>query len=155
MTVAIEEVTAATDEVRGLLLELDQDLSSSYSDDQQHALSLEELLRPGVHFFLARFKGAAVGCGGVAILDDYAEIKRMYCRPSARGHGVAQALLKEVETVARDAGVAFLRLETGVYQHAAIKFYERNGFSACGPFGPYAKMRPHAIELSAFYEKST
>ena len=112
------------------------------------------MFQPGVRFFLARLNGAAVGCGGVAFLGDYAELKRMYCNPSARGRGVAQALLNEIEAAARRAKVAVLRLETGVLQHAAIKFYERNGFCVRGPFGPYSRMSPHAIELSAFYEKS-
>jgi hypothetical protein len=31
------------------------------------------------------------GCGGVAIFDDCAEVKRMYTRPVARGRGVAIA----------------------------------------------------------------
>lgn len=154
MTISIEETATVTEEVRNLLTELDRDLSGLYSDDQQHALTIEDLFQPGVRFFLARLKGIAVGCGGVALYGDYAEMKRLYCRPSARGHGVAQALLKEMEIAARHAKAAFLRLETGVYQHAAIKFYQNNGFSECGSFGPYAKMPPHAIELSAFYEKS-
>lgn len=154
MSITIEKVGNATNEVRSLLLELDRDLTGSYSDDQQHALSLEDLFQPGVHFFLARLKDVAVGCGGVAIYDEYAEMKRMYSQPSARGSGVALALLNEMETATRHAGITYLRLETGVYQHAAIKFYERNGFRSCGPFGPYATMRTHAIELSAFYEKS-
>ncbi len=140
--------------MRSLLLELDRSLAGSYSDDQQHALSFEELFRPDVGVFLARLNGVAVACGGVAFLDGYGELKRMYCRPSARGQGVAQALLSDIEAAARQAKRVLLRLETGVFQHAAIKFYERSGFSPRGPFGPYARMAPQAIELSVFYEKS-
>jgi len=51
-------------------------------------------------------------------------------------------------------GVTALRIETGVYQQEAVRFYEGAGFSRCGPFGPYAKMPPRAIETSVFYEKS-
>jgi putative acetyltransferase len=154
MNIIIEKVAAATNDVRDLLLELDRALAGPYSEDQQHALSFEELFQPGVIFFLARLNGLAVGCGGVAFFDGYAELKRMYCRPSARGQGVAQALLRDIESATRQAERISLRLETGVYQQAAIKFYERNGFSPREPFGPYAQMRPQAIERSVFYEKS-
>lgn len=153
MKITVDKVGAATDEVRGLLLDLDRDLAGHYSAHQQHGLAIEELFQPGVSFFLARLDGLAVGCGGVAFFNGYAELKRMYCRPSARGRGVAQALLRHIEAATREHDRAVLRLETGVFQYAAIKFYERNGFTARGPFGPYARMNPAAIELSAFYEK--
>jgi len=109
---------------------------------------------------LTRSRGArerherAVGCGGVAFLGDFAELKRMYCRPAMRGQGVAPALLAKIEEAARDAGFTRLRLETGVHQHAAIRFYERSGFRVRGPFGAYAAMAPQAIALSAFFEKT-
>jgi putative acetyltransferase len=44
-----------------------------------------------VRFFIARLEKLAVGCGGVALFDDYAEVKRMYTRPAARGLGLAKA----------------------------------------------------------------
>ena len=33
--------------------------------------------------------------------------------------------------------VGILRLETGIHQHAAIRLYEREGFTRIPPFGPY------------------
>jgi putative acetyltransferase len=94
-----------------------------------------------------------VACGGVAFYDGYAELKRMYSRPSVRGRGVAKALLRRLEAEARAAGATLLRIETGVYQQEALRFYEGAGFRRCGAFGPYADMPPRAIELSLFYEK--
>lgn len=104
-------------------------------------------------FFLARRGGQAVGCGGVALFDDYAEVKRMYTRPAACGLGVATALLQRIEDGARAGDVAVLRLETGGRQPEAIRLYERRGFRPCGPFGPYATMPAGNIETSLFYEK--
>jgi putative acetyltransferase len=95
-----------------------------------------------------------VGCGGVAIFDGYAEIKRMYTRPAARGRGVAKALLRKIEEEARGAGKSVVRLETGNYQQEAIGLYERMGFQPRGPFGPYAAMPAHNIETSLFFEKA-
>lgn len=153
MHITVELADTATPDVRELLEELNAALDGPYAADQQHGLSLDALFQPGVRFFVARLDGEAAGCGGVALLDGYAEVKRMYARESARGKGVADALLARIEAEARSAGLTCLRLETGRYQDAAIRFYERAGFRECAPFGPYAEMPARAIELSLFYEK--
>jgi GNAT superfamily N-acetyltransferase len=154
MEIEIETVTAPTLEVRQLLEELDEALSGPYSSDQRHALSVEQLFQPNLRFFLARVDGVAVACGGVAFLDGYGEVKRMYSKPSVRRRGVAKGVLRRIETEIRDAGLSLLRIETGVYQEEALRFYEGAGFRRCGPFGPYAALPPHAIETSLFYEKT-
>ena len=153
MNLAIELVKAPTAEVRDLLEELNQALSGPYSDDQRHALSVEQLFQPNIRFYLARIEGLAVACGGVAFLDGYGELTRMYSKPAVRGRCVAQALLHRLEAETRKAGLPLLRIETGMYQQEALRFYERAGYKRCGPFGPYAQMPPHAIETSLFYEK--
>lgn len=153
MNLAIELIGEPTAEVGQLLEELDQALSGPYSADQRHALSVDQLFQPNIRFFLARLDGTAVACGGIAFLDGYGELKRMYSRPAVRGRGVAKALLHRFESEARKAGVPLLRIETGMYQQEALRFYERAGYHRCGPFGPYAQMSPRAIETSLFYEK--
>ncbi len=154
MDIAIEQAPAPTPEVVELLTELDAALSGPYAADQRHALSIEKLFQPDVRFFVARADGVAVACGGVAFCDGYAEVKRMYSKPSVRGRGVAKALLRRIEAAARAAGATLLRIETGLYQQEALRFYEGAGFRRCGPFGPYAEMPARAIELSLFYEKA-
>lgn len=154
MTVVIEQASAPTAEIVELLAELDAELSGPYSADQRHALSVEKLFQPDVRFFVARLEGAAVACGGIGFYDGYAELKRMYSRPSVRGRGVAKAILRRLEAEARAAGMRLLRIETGAYQEEALRFYEGAGFRRCGAFGPYAKMPARAIETSIFYEKS-
>jgi len=151
--IAIEQLTTLTPEATTLLEELDRDLGSSYSEEQQHGLRPEALFQPNIHFFVARADGAAVACGGVALYDGFAEVKRMFTDKAARGRGVAKALLARLEMVAREAGMTLLRLETGIHQLDAIAFYERMGFELCGAFGDYAAMTPSQIETSLFYEK--
>jgi putative acetyltransferase len=151
--IAIEQLGALTPEASALLAELDRDLGSSYSEEQQHGLRPEALFQPNIHFYLARLDGTAVGCGGVALYDGYAEVKRMFTGEAARGRGIAKALLARFEAVAREAGMTLLRLETGIHQHDAIAFYERMGFELCDAFGDYAAMTPSRIETSLFYEK--
>jgi putative acetyltransferase len=149
----IKRITEPTDDLRLLIGELDQVLAAEYLPEQQHGLALEALFQPHIRFFLAWLNDAAIGCGGMALFDDFAEVKRMYVRETVRGRGVAQALLTRIETEARIAGFAVLRLETGVRQSAALRFYARAGFRPCAVFGDYAVMRPEAIATSIFMEK--
>jgi putative acetyltransferase len=151
--VLIERVESITDDVRALIFELDSELSVAYPPEQLHGLTLNSLFEPHLQFFIARHGDTAVGCGGLAFFDGFAEVKRMYVRKAERGGGAAQALLAHLESVARQAGVSLLRLETGVRQPAAIRLYERFGFRSCAAFGPYISMAPAAIKNSMFFEK--
>ena len=149
----IERIHGPTDEVRALIGELDAELSGSYSPEQRHGLTIEAIFSPPVRFFVVRIDGEAVGCGGVACFSDFAEIKRMYVRSSARGAGAADAIITHLEREARNAGLSVVRLETGVHQPAAIGFYRRHGFLPCRAFEPYASLPPSAIKTSYFMEK--
>lgn len=154
MALTIERVSVATDEIRQLVAELNAALSGPYLPEQHHYVPFEQLFDGDVRFFAARVDGVAVGCGGVAFDDGFAEVKRMYTRPTARRQGVAAAVLRQLEGEAKRAGYAVLRLETGTYQAEAIAFYEREGFQRCDAFGDYLSLSPRAIETSVFYEKS-
>lgn len=142
-----------TEDVRTLVGELEGILAQDYTAEQRHGLSLDAIFQPHIRFFVARVDGAPVGCGGVALFSDFAEVKRMYVREAARGKGVAQALLDRIERGTREAGLDLLRLETGNRAYSAIGFYERSGFGRCDAFGVYATMAPARIATSLFYEK--
>ena len=151
--VQIEAALTATDEVRSLVGELETVLAAEYPPEQRHGLDLDAIFQPHVRFFLARLRGAAVGCGGVALFPDFAEVKRMYVRDTARGQGVADAILARIEAEVRRAGLSVLRLETGDRQIAAMQLYARAGFRECPAFGAYASMPPQSIATSVFFEK--
>jgi putative acetyltransferase len=151
--VRIELAPSATGEVRALIDELETVLAAEYAPEQRHGLALDALFQPHIRFFLARLHGATVGCGGVALFDDFAEVKRMYVRDAARRQGVAGALLTRLEDEARHAGLSWLRLETGEHQVAAMQLYARAGFRRCAAFGDYALMAPQSIATSVFFEK--
>jgi putative acetyltransferase len=153
MEIVVEQATGPTAEIGGLIAELDAVLGALYEPEQRHGLSIEEVFQPNVRFFVATIDGQAVGCGAVALFDDYAEVKRMYTRKAARGRGVGKALLARIEREAREEGKPVLRLETGTYQAAAIGLYEGCGFRPCGAFGHYAALPPGQIAASLFYEK--
>jgi putative acetyltransferase len=151
--VAIERALSATTDVRVLIEGLDAELAQHYLPEQRHGLALEAIFQPHIRFFLARREGEAVGCGGVALFDEFAEIKRMYVHPQARGQGIADVIFARLAEEAADAGLSLLRLETGTQQDAAIRFYRRCGFSPCAAFEPYASMAGNAIVTSVFLEK--
>lgn len=106
-------------------------------------------MREGVAFFVTRSDGAPTGCGGMKLYGTaYGEVKRMYARPAFSGMGLDQLLLDRLSEYARERQVAVLRLETGIYQTAAIGHYEFYGFQRCGPFGEYRD-----DPLSVYFEK--
>ena len=135
----IIEVKPDSAEAATLIAELDAQLGShGYPRTSQHGYSVEKLLREAVAFFVIRCDGAAAGCGGVQIYGtEYAELKRMYVRPSFRRLGLGRAILVHLAAHARRGGAAALRLETGIHQSAAIALYESFGFRRRSPFGEY------------------
>jgi putative acetyltransferase len=144
--------TGPTEDVRALVEELNDELGALYPPEQRHGLALDAIFQPHIRFFVARANGAPAGCGGVALFPGFGEIKRMYVRPQLRGQGVADAIMARLVGETRDAGLALLRLETGIESFAALQFYRRCGFQACPAFEPYASLPPHRIAGSAFLE---
>jgi GNAT superfamily N-acetyltransferase len=91
-------------------------------------------------FFVAydRETGEAVGCGALRELDaEHGEVKRMYVAPGRRGSGAATAVLQRLEQDARERGWRRVVLETGTEQQEAVRFYEREGYTAIPPYGYY------------------
>jgi GNAT superfamily N-acetyltransferase len=58
-------------------------------------------------------------------------VKRLYVRPPFRRHGLAQQLLNVLERFAVAHGDEWLYLDTNDALHAAVAFYERNGYARC------------------------
>jgi putative acetyltransferase len=151
--IRIEHVTAPSAAVRALIAALDAELAQNYAAEQRHGLALDALFQPHILFFLAHVSDEAIGCGGIALFPDFAELKRMYVLPDWRGRGVAEALLNRLIREAIQADRRVLRLETGIHQPAALKFYARAGFRPCLAFEPYKSMPKGAISTSVFLER--
>ena len=130
-----------------LIRALDDYLRTLYPPEQNYLLDVAALLQPDITFLTARLDGRAVGCAALRQTAAYGEVKRMYVDPVVRGRGIGLLLLRALERLARDHGLTWLRLETGVHQQRALRLYERYGFISRGPFGEY----PEA-PLSLFYE---
>ena len=78
-----------------------------------------------------------VGHACLRELDGELEIKRMYVVPTRRGSGIADQLLAAMEDVARDEGARRVVIHTGDRQHAALKFYDRHGYTPIPVYPPY------------------
>jgi len=119
-----------------------------FPPEDNHYLSIDALCTPDIRFFIAREGDTVLGCAALANKGDYGEMKSMFVSEDARGKGVADALMRQLEDYARELDQPMMRLETGDLLHAAHRLYERHGFVKCGPFGDYV-----ANKTSLFMEK--
>lgn len=113
------------------------ELAALYPPEVRYAFSPDQLRGAGVAFLVGHDDGEAVACGGVALLDGYGELKRIFVRRDRRGRGHADAIVAGLEQIARTAGLACMRLETGKESPEAVRFYSRLGYAPIGPFGDY------------------
>lgn len=113
-------------------------MQSLFPPEDNFYLDVADLVAPHIHFFTAREGDVFLGTGALAIKDGYGEIKSMFVAPDARGKGVGDALLRQIEDEAREAALPTLMLETGNLLHAAHRLYRRHGFADRGPFGDYS-----------------
>ena len=75
-----------------------------------------------------------------------------FITPWARGHGLARALLKTVETTARQEGYGVINLDVRETQKAAISLYEGHGYKVFGTHPYYAKVEENIIKGLYYYK---
>lgn len=124
-------------------------MKALFPPEDNFFLDIDELCAEHIRFFTAREGDAILGTGALAVKDGYGEVKSMFVDETARGKGIADALLRQIEDQAREDALTLLKLETGDVLHAAHKLYQRHGFTQCGPFGDYG-----AAKSSVFMEKT-
>lgn len=93
-------------------------------------------LNPNVVVIYLRDKPVACGCFKKYDKNTI-EIKRMFVSPEARGMGLAQTILRELELWAHDLGYSFSVLETLYKQNEAIALYQKAGYSIVDNYEPY------------------
>jgi putative acetyltransferase len=148
MTAAQVEIKSADPRspgIRALIAELDELMGKLYPAESNYLMNLDALCAPEVAFFGAYVGGTAVGCGAVKRFADYVEVKRIFVAPRTRGLGVARKIMKTLEEATRAAGVAIMRLETGIYQPEALALFESFGFKRREGFGDYPQDDPNSV----------
>lgn len=147
-TITIATETPDQPEVIALLEAGDAYMNALYPPENNYMLEVADLMAPGITFLVARRDGTAVGCGAIARRQGYAEIKRMWVDPAARGLKLGRRLLDALEDLARAEAIPALKLEAGHEQPEAMGLYRAAGFRECGAFGDYPEGPP-----SVFMEK--
>ncbi len=91
-------------------------------------------------YVVAESDEGILGCAGLTLLDNEGDITKVMVRESCRGQGIAYRMLLDLMGKARERGAGHFTLEVRVGNRAAIRLYEKAGFTAEG-------IRP------GFYEK--
>ncbi len=147
-TLAIEHVGYDHPDARELIAEVQAEYVQRYGGEDDSPVGPAEFADPQGVFAVAYRDGIPVAMGGwrrhgdehpeTAWAAPCVEVKRMYVRRAARGHGFARTLLTHLETTARERGARWLLLETGSKQPEAIALYRSSGYRDVPPFGFYA-----------------
>jgi GNAT superfamily N-acetyltransferase len=112
--------------------------------------NLPVVYRPPGALLIAYHNGRPAGCAGVALcppepsastwldssaLISTAVIKRLYVRPTHRGHGVARALMNHAHHHAARHGIDRLVLDVLPARPSVIDFCRRLGYTDTEPYG--------------------
>lgn len=126
--------------IQELLAEHLADMYATSPPESVHALDLARLKAADITFWSAWQEEQLLGCIALKRHNaTMAEIKSMRTAKTARGRGVAKALLQHLEQFCLAEKISILYLETGVepYFSAARQLYKSQGYQQCGPFADY------------------
>lgn len=144
--ITLKKIDPRSPDIAELVRQLDALMMELYPAESAHLVDLESLAGPETYFIAAFVDGVAMGCGAIMMTDaDYAEVKRVYVSPDARGLGLSKLIMNDLEDRAREAGLPALRLETGIHQPEALGLFERAGFTTRGSYGDYPADDPNSV----------
>ncbi|MET0781757.1 MAG: GNAT family N-acetyltransferase [Microbacterium sp.] len=115
-------------------------MHDSSPPESVHALDIDGLRHPSITFWSAWIDGELAGIGALKTIDaERGELKSMRVDDRFRGSGVGRAILRHIVAAARERGMTSLWLETGSPEDflPAVRLYESEGFTRCGPFEGY------------------
>lgn len=142
--IGFAEVDPRSDMARHCLGEYYAELARRFEAGFDVSLSADpdarDMIRPRGAFILALSDGLPVGCVGLKGTDKgYAEVKRLWVAPAARGLGLARRLMAVTEETARALGIRTLRLDTNRALPEAIAMYRGSGWTEIDRFNddPY------------------
>nr|WP_232328132.1 GNAT family N-acetyltransferase [Kibdelosporangium sp. MJ126-NF4]CEL17691.1 acetyltransferase [Kibdelosporangium sp. MJ126-NF4]CTQ91083.1 acetyltransferase [Kibdelosporangium sp. MJ126-NF4] len=132
-------VTTPLTEAMPLLREYYTDIIGRYWGRPATEAEVEQTLveepSDDIHMLLARDGDDVLGCVGLRFTHPpFAEVKRVYVVPAARGRGVARALLAEAEKVARAHSAVTMRLDVREDLVEARALYAKVGYAEVEPF---------------------
>jgi putative acetyltransferase len=144
-TIEIALADPRRQEIAALVRELDAYMIALYPAESNHLIDIETLAGPDVRFFTARRMTEPLGCGAIMLKPGYAEVKRVYVSPRARGLGLGRLIVERLERESVANRLQLIRLETGTLQPEALALFISKGFVRCGPFGDYPTDDPYSV----------
>ena len=142
--ITIERATPGTPDALFCLNSYFAELAERFEQGFEQHLSCDpdaaDLTPPRGSFLLALSDGAPLGCVGLKGTDKgYAEIKRLWVAPAARGLRLSHRLMAAAEASARELGYGCLRLDTNSALPEAIALYRKTGWQEIPRFNadPY------------------
>lgn len=146
--ITVKKVSPLDAQVQKLIDKLNTYQISLYGQPACTLESAEELIQNKAYMVGAFINDRLVGIGAIKPMQTYVEVKRMWVEEAGRGRGVAKGMLEHLEQEAKSRQINQVYLETGNLHHAALKLYERQGYTICDRFGDY---QPN--EISVYFEK--
>ncbi len=124
-----------------LVAALDKSLWERYPEENQEYWQ-NNILEINPNVVIIYLDNKAVACGCFKKYDkNTIEIKRMFVSPEARGMGLAQKMLQQLELWARELGYSLSVLETLYKQKEAIALYQKVGYSIVDNYEPYVGLK--------------
>ncbi|GDX03950.1 GNAT family N-acetyltransferase [Buttiauxella sp. WJP83] len=114
--------------ITGLFGEYEARYGDYFSRDAEVELT-EWYLAPQGLFIVLERDGEIIATGAYKPFDEHtAEIKRIWTHSSLRKQGIAQRMMRELESRAQIAGYSHVYLTTGFRQPEAVKLYLSLGY---------------------------
>jgi DNA-binding MarR family transcriptional regulator/ribosomal protein S18 acetylase RimI-like enzyme len=120
--------------------ELGKRLATGFDVSLSRDPEAADMMPPRGTFLVARSDGLPIGCAGLKGHDrSWAEVKRVWVAPAARGLGLARRLMDEIEASASTLEIPTLRLDTNSALPEAVALYTRLGWHEIDRFNddPY------------------
>jgi GNAT superfamily N-acetyltransferase len=109
----------------------DQYSSEAFADTVLTPATLRQRLQT-MHVLVALADGKVIGTTAGVANHGEGHLRGMAVLPEYHGRGVSQELLMEIENWLRIQGCTYISLDTTRPLHAAIRFYEKNGYHSSG-----------------------
>lgn len=124
-----KEFTTARKLFKEYASQIGVDLSFQKFDEEIRDIEQQYSRPDGILFIACDIDAHPIGCFGIRRFEDsICELKRMYVKKEARGHGVGKELLAKAIDIAKELTYKKMRLDTLPSMESAIGLYKKTGF---------------------------
>ncbi len=147
-TISVIRTNSDNEDFAALIQLLDKCLHERYGEQQKFFNQFNKL-DAIKNVVIAYVNGVPAGCGAFKKYSDHSiEIKRMFVKDEYRRRGIAEKVLKELESWAAESNFTAAVLETGRNQPESMDLYQKVGYVITENYGQYA-----GVEISVCMKK--